>query len=155
MSDYDIKTPRTVPVVADTEVGPVAVSIEVDWALFDGDEDTPAQWVGVIQTAHAQAEIAAEVILRKRRGGDPVEEDGVPTTRLRGEYERMASAGEINAYTIAARMGWTRKKQGTRVPDTDKVLDVLGVTRERRTIPYETACQLAAVMHIDPVEVGL
>lgn len=154
---YPASLPQTVPVcLRKTDVGAVAVSVPVTWEI-EGEWDDPdgTQLLGRVDPLKAAEQLNSE--LQRRQTGALYDEgeDAVPTAPLRGRFEAMRAGGEINAYEVAARMGWTRTKQGSRVPDTDKVLDTLGITRECRTLPYDTACQLAAVMHIDPVEVGL
>src|ERR1051325_4183540 len=139
---YAASLPRTVPVcLRGTDVGAVAASVPVEWEI-EGDWDDPegTQILGRVDPVAAAGVLHTE--LRRRQETGEVEEDEVLTAPLRGQFEALRESGEINAYQLAARMGWTRKKQGGRVPDTDKVLDVLGVTRERRTMPYDTACQL-------------
>jgi hypothetical protein len=92
-----------------------------------------------------------------RRSGQLVadDKDEVETGPLRARYEALAEGGGTDASQVARYLGWTVKKGDKRAPDRGRVLDTLGISRERHTMPYETACQLALAMDIDPMELGL
>jgi hypothetical protein len=143
-------------VIAHTDVGHIAVSVPVEWTVVDAEIDGQAGTMlqGMMDPLQAASQVEA-VYDRRTERGQASEPDLVSNVQLRGEFTRRAEAGELNAYQLAARLGWTRRKEGLKVPDTDKVFDLLGLRRERNLVSYEQACQLAAGMHIDPSEVGL
>lgn len=80
----------------------------------------------------------------------------IPVAPLREAFERSG----LSASEVARRLGWTRT-----VPDSGRVLRQLGLYpthnghghgyRTRETMSDDRAAELARVLGVDPVDVGL
>lgn len=143
-----VKLPRSLAVVIDSDVlGKIAVSVPAEEVQLA----SPDHLAVSVRLADIQAE-------REEREANYLRQQDtqlVPNAPLRAEFEAQAHSGQITAADLAAYLGWSRAKNGQAVPDRDKVLDVLGISRERHKIPYPMAVDIARGLNVDPAEVGL
>ena len=91
----------------------------------------------------------------------------IPVWVLRDKFLELQAAGEVNAYMVAVRMGWSEKKRKRngrthRTPDAHRVNRVLGLCLQdpghgqppklREHVRYEMAVGLWEAMGLDPVD---